>query len=116
MKKCSKLKVLALAIISLSLNSCDDIFDKLAVNPNQQDVASFYNTPENIDKGVKGIYSYLTTPRALGCNVTRILVNRGDEESDRVELVGQYCPALTSSLSSVVDSYAMFYTAASQAC
>lgn len=116
MKKCSNLKVLALAIISLSLNSCDDIFDKLAVNPNQQDVASFYNTPENIDKGVKGIYSYLTTPRALGCNVTRILVNRGDEESDRVELVGQYCPALTSSLSSVVDSYAMFYTAASQAC
>ena len=38
MKKCSKLKVLALAIISLSLNSCDDIFDKLAVRSYEKSV------------------------------------------------------------------------------
>lgn len=59
MRKYNKLIIWALAVIGVSLSSCDDIFEKLAVNPNQQDVSSFYNTPENINKGVVGIYSYI---------------------------------------------------------
>lgn len=72
MKNYSKIIISALAIAGLSLSSCNDIFDELAINPNQQDVSSFYNTPENINKGVMGIYSYVTTPRAMGVSATRL--------------------------------------------
>ena len=99
MKKYSKIVMSALAIVGLSLSSCNDIFDELAVNPNQQDVSSFYSTPENINKGVMGIYSYVTTPRSMGVSATRLMANRGDESSDRTDygVPGQYCASLTSS-------------------
>lgn len=118
MKNYSKIIISALAIAGLSLSSCNDIFDELAINPNQQDVSSFYNTPENINKGVMGIYSYVTTPRAMGVSATRLMANRGDESSDRTDygVPGQYCISLTSSWYTIVQPYQLFYTAASQAC
>lgn len=118
MKKYNKVIMFALAALSMSLVSCSNVFDELAVNPNQQDVGSFYNTPENINKGVIGIYSYLTTPRAMGVSATRIMANRGDESSDRTDygVPGQYCASLTPSWYTIVEPYSLFYTAASQAC
>lgn len=100
------------------MTSCSDVFDELAVNPNQQDVSSFYSTPEKVNSGVLGIYSYITTPRAMGVSASRILVNRGDEESDRTDygVPGQYCASLNSSWYTIVQPYQLFYTAASQAC
>ena len=82
MKKYSKLFGAALVMSCLALTSCDSVFDDLAKNPNQQDVTSFYTTQENVNKGILGIYSYITTPRAMGASGIRLLVNRGDEESD----------------------------------
>lgn len=118
MKTYSKIMLSALAAVSLSLSSCNDVFDELAINPNQQDVSSFYNTPDNINKGVLGIYSYVTTPRAMGVSASRIMVNRGDESSDRTDygVPGQYCASLTSSWYTIVEPFSLFYTAASQAC
>lgn len=118
MKTYSKIMISALAVAGLSLASCSDVFDELSVNPNQQDVTSFYNTPENINKGVIGIYSYVTTPRAMGVSASRIMVNRGDESSDRTDygVPGQYCASLTSSWYTIVEPFGLFYTAASQAC
>ena len=118
MKTYTKVMLSAVAAISLSLTSCNDVFDELSVNPNQQDVSSFYNTPENINKGVLGIYSYVTTPRAMGVSASRIMVNRGDESSDRTDygVPGQYCASLTSSWYTIVEPFSLFYTAASQAC
>lgn len=118
MKKYNKVIISALAVVGLSLSSCDNVFDELAVNPNQQDVASFYTNPESVNKGVIGIYSYLTTPRALGVAATRLMANRGDEGSDRTDygVPGQYCASLTPSWYTIVEPYALFYTAASQAC
>ena len=84
MKRHNKI-LAALAIVSLSLVSCNDVFDELAVNPNQQDVNSFYTTPENVNKGILGIYSYMSTPRAMGVSASRMMVNRGDESSDRTD-------------------------------
>ena len=109
---------LFLAAGSLLICSCQKVFDELAVNPNQQDVHAFYTTPANVDSGVKGIYAYLTTPRALGVSATRIMANRGDESSDRTDygVPGQYCANLTSSWYTIVEPYSLFYTAASQAC
>lgn len=118
MKTYNKFVLSAVAAIGLSLTSCSDVFDELSVNPNQQDVSSFYNTPENINKGVLGIYSYVTTPRAMGVSASRIMVNRGDESSDRTDygVPGQYCASLTSSWYTIVEPFSLFYTAASQAC
>lgn len=118
MKKQNRIIALSLVVFGLSLASCNDVFDELAINPNQQDVGSFYNNPENIDKGVKGIYAYITTPRAMGASVTRIMANRGDESSDRTDygIPGQYCASLTPSWYTIVEPYSLFYTAASQSC
>jgi starch-binding outer membrane protein, SusD/RagB family len=77
MKKYSKTIILAFMGISMLSTSCNDVFNELAVNPNQQDVSSFYNTPENINKGVLGVYAYVTTPRAMGVSAFRIMANRG---------------------------------------
>ena len=49
-------------VITGMMTSCEDIFDELSVNPNQLDVNSFYTTPENCNKGVLGIYGYISTP------------------------------------------------------
>lgn len=118
MKKYTKILMSVLALMGLILTSCNDIFDDLAIHPNQQDVKEFYSTPENIDKGVKGIYAYITTPRAMGAAGNRLLINRGDESSDRSDygLPGQYNALMNTSFYTIVQPYGLFYTAASQAC
>lgn len=110
--------MVAVAAAGLSFTACDSVFEELAINPNQQDVNSFYTTPQNVDNGIKGIYSYITTPRAMGVSASRIMVNRSDEESDRTDygVPGQYCVSLTPSWYTIVQPFQLFYTAASQAC
>lgn len=111
-------RIIAAIAAILSMASCQDVFDDLAVNPNQMDVAQFYTSQKTLNQGVLGIYSYVTTPRAMGAAGIRLLVNRGDEESDRTDygVPGQYCTALTSSWYTLVQPFQLFYTAASQAC
>lgn len=113
-----KLHIILLTALAMVSTSCDDVFDDLAVNPNQQDVEAYYTSPESVDKGVKGIYAYLTTPRALGVEATRLMANRGDESSDRTDygVPGQYTSQMSSSWYTLVEPFALFYTAASQAC
>lgn len=110
-------KLIVAALLLTSTTACEKTFDELASNPNQQDVNGFYNTPQNINKGVIGIYAYITTPRAMG-TAGRLQINRGDESSDASDYgaPGQYSAQLTSSWYTIVQPYALFYTAASQAC
>lgn len=112
------LKVTLSLLFGLSITSCSGVFDDLAKDPNHQDVNGFYTTSENINKGVLGIYSYVTTPRCMGASGCRLMANRGDEGSDRSDYgsPGQYTAALTSSYYTIVQPYSLFYTAASQAC
>lgn len=118
MKIFNKIFFVGMLGMGLCMSSCNDVFDELSSNPNQQDVNGFYNTPDNINKGVIGIYSYVTTPRAMGAAGIRLLVNRGDECSGRsdYDVPGQYCPSLNSSWYTLVQPFQLFYTAASQAC
>ena len=118
MKLFNKISLWGILAVGLCLSSCEDIFDDLSTNPNQQDVNGFYTTPDNLNKGVLGIYSYITTPRAMGAAGTRLLANRGDESSGRsdYDVPGQYCPSLNSSWYTLVQPFQLFYTAASQAC
>lgn len=118
MKKYYKIIVLTTTLLSLGLIACNNVFDELAIHPNQQDVNGFYSTPENINKGVMGIYGYITTPRAMGASIGRLMANRGDESSDRSDYgtPGQYNANLTPSWYTIVQPYQLVYTAASQAC
>lgn len=117
MKRNIIIKTIYITLLALVFVACNDVFDELAVNPNQQDVNGYYSTPENINKGVIGIYSYITTPRAMGASGGRLLINRGDEGSDRSDYgaPGQYSAQLSPSWYTIVQPYQLFYTAASQA-
>ena len=118
MGKYNKFVGAALVMSCLALTACNSVFDELSKNPNQQDVSSFYTTQENVNKGILGIYSYVTTPRAMGASGIRLLVNRSDEESDNTDygVPGQYSANLNASWYTIVQPYSLFYTAASQAC
>lgn len=116
--KYNKIFYSLIAFAGLSLAACNDVFDELSVHPNQQDINGFYSTPENINKGVIGIYSYITVPRNMGASGMGLMVNRGDEGSARSDYAspGQYTAMLTPSYYTIVQPYQLFYTAASQAC
>lgn len=118
MKLYNKLFIVLLIGLTSIFTSCEGVFEDLSIDPNQQDVNGFYSSQENINKGVLGIYSYITTPRAMGASGIRLLVNRGDEGSARsdYDVPGQYCATLNSSWYTLVQPYQLFYTAASQAC
>ena len=109
---------MAVTLASLPLIACEGIFDSLAENPSQATVKDFYTTPENANKGILGIYSYISTPRALGASGIGLMCNRGDEGSARSDYgsPGQYTAALTPSYYTIVQPYQLFYTAAFQAC
>lgn len=118
MKTYNKILLVATAVIGMSFTSCEDVFDELSIHPNQQDVNGFYSTPDNINKGIIGIYSYITVPRALGASGMGLMCNRGDEGSARSDYAspGQYTSMLTPSYYTIVQPFQLLYTAASQAC
>ena len=75
-----KIIVIIISFVTIGMmGSCEDIFNDLAVNPNQSDVNSFYTTLENCNKGILGIYGYISTPRNLGACGFGLLLTRSDE-------------------------------------
>ncbi|WP_455592539.1 RagB/SusD family nutrient uptake outer membrane protein [Bacteroides sp.] len=112
-----KISALFLGAISLFVtSSCQDVFDELAVNPNQLDVNSFYSTPENINKGILGIYGYLSTPRNLGACAFGMMLTRSDEGCSVADygVPGAYNSIYTPSYYTIVQPFQLMYTAASQ--
>ncbi len=118
MKKIYSILAIVTTVMCTGLTSCSDVFDDLSTNPNQQGVNGFYTTPDNINKGIIGIYSYISTPRAMGVSGLGIMFNKGDEGSSFSDYTepGQYSSNITSSYYTIVQPYSLFYTAASQAC
>ena len=114
MKLKIKNKFLFLLAIIAICTSCAGLFDDLATNPNHQSVDNFYNTPENINEGVIGIYSYMTSPRTLGATAGRLIVGRSDESTDKTE--ESFTNLMGPSLGTIVQPFQLFYTSASQAC
>ena len=104
-------------VITGMMTSCEDIFDELSVNPNQLDVNSFYTTPENCNKGVLGIYGYISTPRNLGACGFGLMLTRSDEGCSVADygVPGAYNEEFTPSYYSLVQPFQLMYTAASQA-
>ena len=114
----NKLLILTMSLAAVGLiTSCENIFDELSINPNQSDVNSFYNTPENCDKGILGIYGYISTPRNLGACGFGLMLTRSDEGCSVADygVPGAYNEEYTPSYYSLVQPFQLMYTAASQA-
>ena len=109
-------KVITCLTIGGILGSCSDIFDELSVNPNQSDVSSFYTNPENCNKGILGIYGYISTPRNLGACGFGLMLTRSDEGCSVADygVPGAYNEEFTPSYYSLVQPFQLMYTAASQ--
>lgn len=119
MRTFEKIYRFTLFVLCLTLlSACENIFDDLSKNPNQQDVKGFYSTPENINKGVIGIYGYISTPRNLGASGIVTMISRGDETSSVSDygVPGEYSVRFTPSFYTVVEPFQLMYTAAAQAC
>lgn len=65
-----KYKILASLLIvgGLSLQSCDSVFDELAINPNQPSMKTYFTTPEGVNDAVTTMYGYISTQRCLGAS------------------------------------------------
>lgn len=117
----TKLNILWTAILAMGMmglvTGCSDVFDDLSINPNQSDVKSFYNTPENCNKGILGIYGYISTPRNLGACGYGLMLTRSDEGCSVADygVPGAYNEEYTPSYYSLVQPFQLMYTAASQA-
>ena len=113
-----KIIVIIISFVTIGMmGSCEDIFNDLAVNPNQSDVNSFYTTLENCNKGILGIYGYISTPRNLGACGFGLMLTRSDEGCSVADygVPGAYNEEFTPSYYSLVQPFQLMYTAASQA-
>lgn len=113
-----KIIVIIIGFVTIGMmSSCEDIFNDMAVNPNQSDVNSFYTTLENCNKGILGIYGYISTPRNLGACGFGLMLTRSDEGCSVADygVPGAYNEEFTPSYYSLVQPFQLMYTAASQA-
>ncbi len=111
-------KTAILLSISVVLNSCNDVFDDLAINPNQPSMAAQFTTPEGVNQAVATCYGYISTPRLFGANASKTTILRSDEASSDAAYgkPGMFGASLNSSDYVVQQPFGLLYSCASQAC
>ena len=114
-----KYKILASLLIvgGLSLQSCDSVFDELAINPNQPSMKTYFTTPEGVNDAVTTMYGYISTQRCLGASGSKTQIIRGDEANSNSDYgkPGMFGEDLNSSFYTIEQPYTLMYTTASQA-
>ena len=112
-------KILAAFILAggLMMQSCDSVFDDLAVNPNQPSMSSYFSTPDGVNDAVVTMYGYISTQRCLGASGSKTQIIRSDEGSSNSDYgkPGMYGEDLNSSYYTIEQPYTLMYTTASQA-
>lgn len=110
-------KISALILITAGLLSCNDVFDELAINPNQPSMQTYFTTPEGVNHAVVTMYGYLTTQRALGASGSKTQIIRSDEASTNSDYgkPGMFGENLNPSYYTIEQPYTLMYTTASQA-
>lgn len=101
----------------LTLQSCNGVFDELAVNPNQPSMSSYFSTPEGVNDAVATMYGYISTQRCLGASGSKTQIIRSDEGSSNSDYgkPGMFGEDLNSSYYTIEQPYTLMYTTASQA-
>lgn len=118
MKSNKKITILIFALINiLFFIRCDNVFDDLAVNPNQPSMSSYFSTPEGVNDAVLTMYGYLSTQRALGASGSKTQIIRSDEASSNSDYgkPGMFGSDLNASYYTIEQPYTLMYTTASQA-
>lgn len=117
MKNISKIVATLLIGGSLTLQSCSDIFDELAINPNQPSMGSYFTTLEAVNDAVLTMYGYISTQRCLGASGSKTQIARSDEASTNSDYgkPGMYGADMNASYYTIEQPYTLMYTTASQA-
>lgn len=97
--------------------SCAKEFDKLAVNPSQPSMDSFFTTPEAVNTAVMTCYGYIQTQRCFGASASKTAILRSDEASGNSDYAkpGMYGSSLNSSFYTIMQPFGLLYSTASQA-
>lgn len=117
MKKRTILYMMALLSGTIMLQGCDETFDKLAINPSQPSMSSYFTTPEAVNQAVLTMYGYISTQRCLGASGSKTQLIRADEASSNSDYgkPGMYGADLNPSYYTLEQPYTLMYTTASQA-
>jgi len=117
MKKINKIFIVLLLTTGVVIQGCDDVFDKLAVNPNQPSMTSYFTTPEAANEAVVTMYGYISTQRCLGASGSKTQIIRSDEASSNSDYgkPGMFGSDLNASYYTIEQPYTLMYTTASQA-
>ncbi|MEG0559426.1 MAG: RagB/SusD family nutrient uptake outer membrane protein [Muribaculaceae bacterium] len=108
----------SLIVSALLLTSCSDVFDDLAVNPNQPSMTEYFTTPQGANSAVMTMYGYIQTQRCFGASASKAIIIRSDEASSNSDYgkVGMYGSSLNSSFYTIMQPYGLLFSTASQAC
>lgn len=110
-------KYLALATLAVSTVGCNDVFDELAVNPQQPSMDSYFTTPQAVNEAVMTCYGYVQTQRSFGASASKSMIIRSDEASSNSDYgkPGMYGSSLNSSYYTIMQPFGLLYSTASQA-
>ena len=111
------IKYFALSCIAIGAVSCNDVFDDLAVNPQQPSMDSYFTTPEAVNEAVMTCYGYVQTQRSFGASASKTMIIRSDEASSNSDYgkPGMYGSSLNSSYYTIMQPFGLLYSTASQA-
>ena len=111
------IKYFALSCIAIGAVSCNDVFDDLAVNPQQPSMDSYFTTPEAVNEAVMTCYGYVQTQRSFGASASKTMIIRSDEVSSNSDYgkPGMYGSSLNSSYYTIMQPFGLLYSTASQA-
>ena len=117
MKNISKIAAMLLIGGSFVIQSCDGVFDDLAINPNQPSMGAYFTTPEAVNDAVLTMYGYVSTQRSLGASGSKTQIIRSDEASSNSDYgkPGMFGETLNASYYTIEQPYTLMYTLASQA-
>lgn len=110
-------KIFSIGVAALLLTSCNDVFDDLAVNPQQPSMDSYFTTPEAVNEAVMVCYGYVQTQRSFGASASKTMIIRSDEASSNSDYgrPGMYGSGLNSSYYTIMQPFGLIYSTASQA-
>lgn len=117
MKNMNKIITTVLLGGGLLLQSCNGIFDDLAINPNQPSMSSYFTSPEAVNDATLTLYGYISTQRCLGASGSKTQIIRSDEAASNSDYgkPGMYGEDLNASYYTIEQPYTLMCTTASQA-
>lgn len=106
-----------LSAVAFGLTACNDVFDDLAVNPQQPSMGQYFTTPAAVNEAIMTCYGYIQTQRSFGASASKTMIIRSDEASSNSDYgkPGMYGSSLNSSYYTIMQPFGLLYSTASQA-